>query len=101
MSRRPLSADDQADLQGKVMQGASARQFAEFGRTVLVVDQERLIFKQVFEIIDSGEPLDPLFATQKWIELRAAHKLVSRLEGIAKAGITAQDTLDHRTPKAE
>jgi hypothetical protein len=101
MSQRPLSADDQADLQGRVMQGASASQFADFARRILIADQERVIRKQVFEIIDSDETLDPLFAAQKWIELRAAHKLVSRLEGIAKAGITAQGTLDRRTPKAE
>ena len=93
MRNRPLSPDEQADLQSKVLEGAAAKQFADFARSVVIVDQERGIRKRMFDAIDSEEPLNPIKAAQAWIELRAAYKLVHRLETIAKTGVSAQNTL--------
>jgi hypothetical protein len=101
MRSRKLGADDHANLQSKVFEGATAAQFAEFAHGVLIVEQERSIRSDMFALIDGPDALDPVKAAQAWIELRAAYKLVARLEKIKKAGVAAQQAIDRSTTKAE
>jgi hypothetical protein len=96
-----LTADDQADLQEQSLQGAAAGQLAEFAEKVLLGDLERRIRRDIFEQIDSKDPLDPLKAAQAWIELRAAHHLVGKLHKAEKAGQVASQTLAERAPGNE
>jgi len=95
------TADDQADLQEKSLQGAAAGQLADFAENVLLGDQERAIRRRIFEQIDSPEPLDPLKAAQAWIELRAIHKLVGKLHKAAQAGEAASQALAEHSAENE
>lgn len=98
---REISIDGQANLQEAVLQGAAAAHLADFSEQVLLGEQESVIRKRIFAVIDSQEALDPMKAAQAWIELRAVYKLVSKLRNVQKVGVAASQRLAEVSPKPE
>ncbi len=102
--RRPAAAptpDEHVELVERSIKGQTASHLLDFAQDVVVPDQENSIRKRIFAIIDSDEPLDPAIAVQSWIELRSAHKLVSRLRKLKAGGETANLALQDSPAKSD
>ena len=81
------SADQHAELREKSQKGSRAGHLLEFHEKEVLPDQEKSIRRRIFALIDDPDvALHPDIATQAWIELRAAYKLVERLRKMKKGG---------------
>lgn len=100
-SATPPTLDQQVALQERVLRGSNARQLHEFVSEVVVHEEEARVRKRIFEKLDSGQALDPTEAVQAWLEIRAAHRLVSNLRRIKVDGEAASRQLTDSVQKSE
>ena len=97
--KRTVSED--ADLRETSQIGATATHLIEFTEQTLLAKEERRIRREMFDQIDSPEPLDPIKAAQAWIELRAVYSLVKQLKKLKKAGDAANSRLSGAQVEAQ